>query len=238
MSEWKAKRFWKEAAPIESDNGYEIHLDGRPVKTPAKAALVVPVRTLAEEIAAEWNAQPEQIDPLSMPFTRSANAALDKVARQHGEVADLLAAYGDSDMTCYRADAPETLVTRQAEAWDPVLDWAREAHGIVLEPVIGVMHRPQDEAALRRIRDITHAMTAFELTAFHDLVGLSGSFLLGLAAHDDFEPAETIWSRSTVDETWQQEQWGLDEEAAEMAAAKRAGFLHAARLAEILRSNR
>ena len=114
MSEWKQKRFWKEVSVEDDGAGFAVALDGRRVKTPAKTALVVPTRALAEAIAAEWDAQDEQIDPLSMPYTRSANAAIDKVAVQFAEVADMLAEYGDSDLLCYRAESPEGLVQRQS----------------------------------------------------------------------------------------------------------------------------
>lgn len=229
MSEWKARRFWKEALPAPEGDGFTVLLDGRKVKTPAKAPLIVPNEALAHEIAAEWEAQDKQIDPMSMPFTRSANAAIDKVAVQHAEVADMLAGYGDSDLLCYRAADPAGLVARQAAGWDPVLAWARDQEGIDLQIVSGIMHRPQPEPALARIGAITHELTVFELTAFHDLVSLSGSFLLALAVIRGQGSAEEIWALSRIDETWQEEQWGMDEEAAEAAALKRAGFLHAAR---------
>ena len=166
MSEWKAKRFWKEATAREETGGFGIFLDGRPVRTPAKRALVVPTPGFAEAVAAEWNAQHEVIDPNSMPFTRSANAALDKVAVQHAEVAQLLAAYGDSDLLCYRAEHPQALVARQAEQWDPMLDWAETALGARLEARAGVMHVPQDPAALDRLSQRVHAMTAVPRSRF------------------------------------------------------------------------
>ena len=229
MSEWKPKRFWKEARVVPEGAGYTVLLDGRTVKTPAKAPLVVPGAALAREIAAEWDAQVDVVDPRTMPFTRSANAAIDKVAIQFDEVAEIVAAYGDSDLLCYRADRPEELVARQCAGWDPVLTWAREHQGIDLKAFSGVMHSPQSDPALARIAARTRAMTAFELTSFHDLVSLSGSFLLGLAAVEGLMPADAIWALSRLDETWQEEQWGHDEEAAEMAALRRAAFLHAAR---------
>ncbi|MEZ5715733.1 MAG: ATP12 family protein [Paracoccaceae bacterium] len=229
MSEWKAKRFWKAAdiAPVEG--GYSVLLDGRAVKTPAKAPLVVPGAAMARAIAAEWDAQQGEIDPGAMPFTRSANAAIDKVAAQHDEVADLIAAYGESDLLCYRAEAPADLVARQAAGWDPLLAWARSAQGLDLQAVTGLIHHPQGDAARARALELTRAMDAFALTAFHDLVGLSGSFVLGLAVTQGVETPETLWALSRIDEDWQVEQWGHDDEAAEMAEAKRAGFLHAAR---------
>lgn len=227
MSEWKAKRFWSEARVVEEADGFAILLDSRPVKTPAKRALRAPTYVFAEAIAAEWNAQGEDIAPLTMPFTRSANAALDKVSAQHAEVADMLAAYGDSDLLCYRAEYPDALVARQTEQWDPFLDWAAAVLLARLEPRAGVMHAPQDSRALAELSRKTHAMSAFELAGFHDLVSLSGSLILGFAAALDHSHPDAIWDISRLDEIWQAEEWGADEEAEAAAAVKRAAFLHA-----------
>ena len=229
MTEWAAKRFWKAAEVAEVDGGYGVTLDGRPVRTPGKALLTVPTRVLADEVAAEWNAQGEKIDPLSMPFTRSANSALEKVTPQHAEVADMLAAYGETDLICYRAEGPEALIQRQAEHWDPLLDWAETALGARLKVASGVMPVTQDPAALDRLAAQVHAFDPFRLTGFHDLVALSGSLVIGFAVTGGFRSPEEAWRLSRVDEDWQIEEWGADEEAAEAAAARRAGFLHAAR---------
>ncbi|GGE17110.1 ATPase [Primorskyibacter flagellatus] len=229
MSEWAARRFWKAAAVTEGPEGFGIALDGRGVRTPAKAPLIVPTRALAEAIAAEWAAQGDTVDPRTMPATRGANAAIDKVAVQHAEVADMLAAYGDSDLLCYRADAPDELVARQAEGWDPMLDWAAETYGARLETRTGIMHDPQPASALARLAAEVHGMTAFELAAFHDLVSLSGSLVLGLAATRNAESAERLWDLSRIDEVWQAEQWGADEDAEQAAAVKRESFLNAKR---------
>ena len=129
MSEWALKKFWKKAEVVTEANGFTVTLDGRGVRTPAKARLVVPTEALAREIANEWQAQEDRVNPATMPFARMANSALDKVASQHAEVADMLAAYGDSDLLCYRAEAPEGLAERQRAAWDPLLDWAAATLG-------------------------------------------------------------------------------------------------------------
>lgn len=229
MSEWKQKRFWKTADTVAEGDGFAVELDGRRVKTPAKAAFVVPTRDMADAVAAEWRAQDKVINPLTMPFTRSANAAIDKVSHQHGEVADMLAAYGDADLLCYRADDPAELVARQAEQWDPALDWAEEALNVRLHPRHGLMHQAQDAAALTGLSDRVHAMTAFQLAAFHDLVSLSGSLVLGFAAAMDWRAPEDIWTLSRLDELWQEEQWGRDDDAQALAEVKRTAFLHAKR---------
>lgn len=190
----------------------------------------------ADAIAAEWDAQGEQIDPISMPFTRSANAALDKVATQHTEVADMLAAYGDSDLLCYRADYPDALIARQNEQWDPILDWAAQTLGARLEPRSGVMHVPQDSEALENLTTRVQALSPFELAGFHDLVSLSGSLILAFATtHDLFAP-KAIWDISRLDEIWQSEEWGVDDEAEAAAAIKERAFIHAKQVFDLSRA--
>ncbi|CUH89638.1 ATP12 chaperone protein [Phaeobacter sp. CECT 5382] len=227
MSDWKQKRFWKEAKACEAEAGFTVELDGRRVKTPAKAALVVPSAAMAEAIAAEWDAQIEGINPETMPFTKSANAAIDKVANQHEEVADMLADYGDSDLLCYRADSPQELVMRQEQGWNPALDWADQTLGVRLDTRTGLLHQRQDERALAILRQSVHALNNFQLAAFHDLVSMSGSLVLGFAAAQDWRSADEIWRISRLDETWQEEQWGVDDEAKATENLKRTAFLHA-----------
>ncbi|MDM8164727.1 ATP12 family protein [Roseovarius sp.] len=224
MSEWKAKRFWKEAQVVEAGEGFAVELDGRPVRTPLKSAMTLPSRAMAEAVAEEWDAQEGEIRPLSMPVTRAANAAIDKVTVQREEVAEMLAAYGDSDLLCYRADSPQELVARQAEAWDPLLDWADATFGARLIPVQGVMHAPQNPKALDKLAQPVHAMEPFRLTAFHDLVGISGSLVIGLAAIGEVRDIGELWRLSRIDEAWQEEQWGIDEEARAQAAVKESDF--------------
>lgn len=228
MAGWNTKRkFWKEASVAEQDGTYAVLLDGRGLKTPAKTPVVAPTEAIAKAIAAEWDAQVEEIDPLTMPVTLWANAALDKVALQHAEVADMLADYGGTDLLCYRADNPQELVARQAELWDPILDWAADQLDARLIPVQGVMFQSQDAAALERLRSRVHAFSNFELSAFHDLVALSGSLILGFAAVQELRPIEELWNLSRVDELWQEEQWGRDEEAFELAETKKQAFIQA-----------
>jgi chaperone required for assembly of F1-ATPase len=233
MSEWAPKRFWKKAEASEVEGGFSVLLDGRGVKTPAKTPLVVPTLGLAEAIAAEWQAQEERVDPNTMPFTRMSNSALDKVIPQHAAVADMLSDYGATDLLCYRAVGPEGLVARQAEQWDPLLDWLRETHAAPLAIQSGLMPVPQAAASVENMRAVVHAQTPFQLAAFHDLVSMSGSLVLALAVTAKRLDAETAWRLSRLDEDWQEEQWGVDEEAAEVAARKRGEFLHAAHFHEL-----
>lgn len=227
MSDWKAKRFWTDATVVQVDQGYSIELDGRPIKTPAKRTLVTPTPAMADAIAAEWQAQDGVIDPRTMPCTKTANAALDKVSIQHSEVADMLAAYGDCDLLCYRADSPQALVARQNSQWNPMLDWAANALGVRLLPRVGIMHVAQPAEAVANLTQRTHALDNFQLAAFHDLVSLSGSLILGFAAAQNARDMDSVWALSRLDEIWQAEQWGADEDAEDLAAVKKASFLHA-----------
>lgn len=220
---------------VSVSGGYTVHLDGRPVRTPAKAALIVPTQALAEAIAAEWQRQEGQIEPNSMPFTRSANAAIDKVTPQRADVVRLLADYGDSDLVCYRAQSPAELVARQTEAWDPLLDWAESVLAVRLSPVVGVVHSPQSIDALDRLHTHVTALDNWSLTAFHDLVSLSGSLVIAFAALHDLHAPDILWRLSRIDETWQTEQWGNDEEAQQFAREKESDFLHAKRFHDLSR---
>jgi chaperone required for assembly of F1-ATPase len=227
MSEWTAKRFWKSTTVDAVEGGFAVHLDGRPVRTPLKTHVVVPTQAMAEAMSDEWDSQSEKIDPLSMPVTRAANAALDKVSAQHAEVVDMLAAYGDSDLLCYRAEGPERLVAQQAAGWDPLVDWSATELGAPLQLRTGIMHAPQESSTLRVLRDHVERLDAFRLTAFHDLVAITGSLILGLAVTRARLDAAQAWDLSRIDEEWQIAQWGADEEAVAQATLKKRDLLRA-----------
>lgn len=227
MSEWAAKRFWKDVSVEEVEGGFSVLLDARTVMTPGKRVLAVPSRRMADRIVAEWDAQDGKIDPLSMPWTRSANTALDKVGEHRAEIETHLIGYAGTDLLSYRAEKPDELIRRQAEGWDPVVDWVARCFDVELAVTRGVMPINQSPKALSRLSDAMTGMTDFQLTGFHDIVTLSGSYVLALSAvHRRAEPAE-IWALSRIDEDWQIEQWGEDEAATDQAQAKRLAFLHA-----------
>lgn len=238
MSGWKAKRFWKTVSVAREEGGFSVRLDAREVRTPAKAPLLVPSRAMADAVAAEWEAVDGMVDPRAMPVTRRANAAIDKVAHQFEEVARLVADYGGSDLLCYRAVAPEELVRAQAEAWDPLLDWAAATFGARLHVTGGVAPVGQPSDGLERLAAAVHATTPFGLTALYDLVGISGSLVLGLAAARGNYDAESLWKLSRLDEEWQAAQWGEDAESASVAALKRADFLAARHFWELSQPER
>lgn len=229
MSLLKQKRFWKAAAVVERDGGFGVDLDARAVNTPNKTPLILPTRTMAQAIADEWDAQVDKIDPLTMPVTRGANSAIDKVAPQQAEVVADLANYGDSDLLCYRAAGPVELVARQAEKWDPVLDWSEGVFGARLNVGEGVMHVAQDPALLANLHAEVAAFDNFALAGVHDLIAISGSLVLALSVTKKYLNPEDAWLLSRVDEHWQAELWGEDEEALAHEALKRTAFMDAAR---------
>lgn len=221
LSEWAAKRFWTNASTREVAQGWEITLDGRAVKTPAKAALAVPTRALAEAIAGEWAAQGERIEPQNMPFTRAANAAIDKVSVNREAVISMLAAYGETDLICYRAEAPQGLVARQALIWDRWLDWARDTHNAPLTTTAGIVPVAQPSQSLAQLRGRLEGMSDFQLAGAHDVIAISGSLVLALAALEGALDEAGLWEACRVDEEWQIAQWGRDEEADAEAQLRR-----------------
>ena len=230
MSEWKARRFWKAASVRPCDGGWEVMLDDRPLRTPGKLALIVPTRALAEAIAAEWDAQVDVIDPHKMPLTRAANSAIERVMPQFDAVADMLAEYGGTDLLSYRAEAPEELVRTQAAGWDPLVDWAATTLDAPLRITHGVLPVEQPDASLLKLRAEVGALDAFGLTALHDLVTLPGSLVLGLAVLRDRLSVEDAYALARIDEEFQADRWGRDEDADAAAAGRLQAMRDAARL--------
>lgn len=232
------KRFY-EAASVEARDGrFAVLLDGRGVRTPAKRELIVPVEELALAIAAEWDAQGERIDPATMPLTRIVNSAIDAVEARKAEVADDIVAFAGSDLVCYRAEAPDALVRRQAEAWNPLLAWARRELGCDLGLRAGVMPVDQPPEALAAVREALAGIDALRLAALHVLTTIAGSAVIAIAHWHGRISVEEAWEAVTLDETWQREQWGSDAEAEAHAAVRRAEFEAASRCLRLLRSRR
>jgi len=228
------RRFWKLAEVVEAEDGFGIALDGRPVKTPARADLTVPTWALAAAIAAEWSDCGETVDPRAMPLTGLANAAIDRVGPDNASFAAGLASYGESDLTCYRAEGPEALVARQSESWDVLLAWARRRYDVDFACVSGVMHVPQPKETLRKLGHAVATLDAFRLAALSPLVTIGGSLVAGLAVLEEMMPAEDAWEAVSLDERWQMEQWGDDPEARAALESRRSEFLAAARFLALL----
>ncbi|HYN46588.1 MAG TPA: ATP12 family protein [Allosphingosinicella sp.] len=225
------RRFYTQA---EVGEGNHILLDGRPVRTPSRHDLALPSPLLAEAIAEEWNAQEETIDPRAMPLTGLANAALDQVAPDPVAFAAGLAAYGESDLLCYRAEGPAPLAARQSELWDPILAWAQQRYDAVLELTQGVIHMAQPPETVARLGAAVAARDPFQLAGLAPLVTVSGSLLIALALAEGAIGLEAAWAAATLDEQWQAEQWGEDEDAAVALAARRRDFEAGARFLALL----
>jgi chaperone required for assembly of F1-ATPase len=211
------KRFYNQAATVREDGNYAVRLDDKPVRTPAGRSLAAPTAALAQALAAEWNAQREVIDPARMPLTRLANAIIDGVADRPGPVADEVEKYLASDLVCYRAGSPRGLVERQAQHWDPILAFARDALGAHLLLGEGVVHVAQPEPALAAARAAI-PRDPWRLGAVHTVTTLTGSALIAIALARGRLTADEAWRAAHVDEDWNMEQWGRDE----LALARRA----------------
>ncbi len=214
MSKSAPKRFYKLVAAVPDGDAWAIHLDGRPIKTPAKATLTIPRQRLAERIAAEWEAQNDTLDMASMTLTKLANVAIDRTPKTRDMLADELARYAETDVTCYLAEGPAALRARQIAGWAPWREWAGPALGIMLVPVDGIVAVPQPDASLNAVR--THALKLddFRMTGLIWGASLFGSAILALAVEQGALSASEALKLSCIDEDWQIETWGADEEAA------------------------
>jgi chaperone required for assembly of F1-ATPase len=233
------KRFYERAYvgrnADEGEGGFALLLDGKPVKTPARRALAAPVLPLAEAIAQEWNAQHNVIDPARMPLTRLANVTIDAVADQRAAVAAEIESYLGSDLLFYRAEGPDRLIERQAQLWDPVLDWARETLGARFVLAQGVMPVAQPrEAVAAAAKKISGDV--WRLAALASITTLTGSGLLALALAEGALDTGAAWAVAHVDEDWQMSQWGRDELAMQRRAAREAEMRAAATVLDLTRS--
>lgn len=218
------KRFYKAAEAAETESGFAIHLDGRPVKTPGKALLLLPTAELAKAVAAEWDAQEKVINPANMPLTRISNSAIDAIETRFDEVADDITRFCGTDALCYRAGEPDVLVSRQNELWDPVLNWAEELLGTRFVLIGGIIHQDQPADLLAAFRKRLDSLTPLQLAALHTATSLAGSAVLALALAEGRLSADDAWEAAHVEEDFNIERWGEDAEAAQIRAYKRAEF--------------
>lgn len=228
------KRFYTDAGVVEADGGWGVTLDGRPVRTPARAPLAVPSRALAEAIAGEWQAQVDEIKPSTMPLTGLSNAAIDRVTPERESFAASLAAYAATDLLAYRAGSPAPLVARQSAAWDPLLAWATARYDVALMTTTGIAHVAQSPGALARIGTAYAALDPFRLAALSLVVTITGSAIIGLAFAEGHVDAAEAWAAGHLDELWQAEQWGADPLAAAAQAERQASLAAAERLLSLL----
>ncbi len=221
-SEERLKRFWTGASVAPEGDGHVVLLDGRAPKTPAHARMVLPTEAAAQLVADEWSAQGEFIDPGTMPATRLAATAIDRVSRTREPVADEIAAYVGSDLLCYLAEHPTPLVADQTRDWAPWRDWAARELGVRVEATQGIIHRPQPPESLGRVREHALALDDFALTGLATAVPLLGSAILGLAVQRGVLSGEAAFDLSRLDEAFQERQWGVDTDNAERTQARRA----------------
>ncbi len=221
------KRFYKDAGFSESDGGYALSLDGRPVKTPGRRALVLPTEALAEAVAQEWREQGEIIDPVSMVMTGFANAAIDYVKPAREAFAAPIAAYAETDMLCYRAETGSPQADRQDRDWEPLLKWAEAYYGISFIRIEGIIHHAQPKETLSKISDAVLSYDDFTLAAMNPLTTISGSIVCVLALLEGHMDAEQLWPLVNLEELWQVEQWGEDAEAREARERQRIQFMAA-----------
>ncbi|EFM60723.1 ATP12 ATPase [Brucella sp. BO2] len=228
------KRFYDKAEVAESEGGFAVHLDGRPVKTPARNLLLLPTRAAAQIVADEFAAQEKVIDPGKMPATRLVNTAIDGIAQDPQAVFEDILRFAGTDMLCYRADSPQELVSRQTENWDPLIDWM-ESLGARFALAEGVMHVEQPREA---IAAFSVHMAGFKdplaLAALHTMTTLMGSAIIALAVAKGEISAEKGWAIAHIDEDWTIEHWGSDAEAIERRKNREIEMMVAARLLEAL----
>lgn len=228
------KRFWRSSAAVWQGGQWGVALDGKPIRTPARKPLLVPAEQLARAIAEEWKCQGETVDLRKMPLTGLAYSAIDTVAPDPKGFAADIARYGESDLVCYRAEFPRALAEIQAKSWDELLSWARWRFDVDFEVTCGIVHVPQPDPTVKRLSHAVAALDPFRLAALSPLVRIGGSLVAGLAILEGAVKAEDGWQAVTIDECWQLDQWGDDEEAQAALEDRRRDFFEAARFIGLL----
>jgi chaperone required for assembly of F1-ATPase len=229
------RRFYSNVAVAEATGGFAVTLDDKPIRTPSGRKVIAPVREIAAAIVAEWEAQSEFIELMTMPMTRFANSVVDAVVDRVDAVMDDIAKYFETDLLFYRAGHPEALVAREAAHWDPIVFWAAEALGAHFILAEGIVHIRQPESAIAAARAaLPH--DAWSLAALHVITSLTGSALLALALLRDVANPDQVWAAAHVDEDWNSEKWGVDEEVAARRAARMVDFSAAVRILKALNS--
>jgi chaperone required for assembly of F1-ATPase len=230
------KRFYRRAAIDPVAGGFAVTLDGKPMRTPAKAAFVVESRALAEAVAAEWQAQGDRVEPDTMPLTRLASTAIDLVAPRHAEVVAMIAKYAATDLVCYRADGPPELVARQDRTWQPLVDWVRERHGAPLEVATGIMPCAQPAASLAALAACVAARDHWALAALNLATAACGSLVVALALAEGMLDAEAAFEAAELDASFEIERWGEDAEQTHRRRTLKADIEAAARFLALIKA--
>jgi chaperone required for assembly of F1-ATPase len=229
------KRFYKAVSVAAIEGGFGIRLDERPLRTPGKRPLILPTPALADAVAEEWVAQSDLIRPGAMPLMKLVSTAFDLVADKGAEVADEAASYAGTDLLCYRADGPASLVERQARSWQPLIAWAALRFDAPLRATVGIVPIPQPETSLKALRAVVRGFEPLTLTAVADLTAVCGSLILALAVWDGEIDAEAAFAAAALDDSFQIERWGEDCEATDRRARQRRDIEAAARLLRLLK---
>ena len=221
------KRFYKDVTVEQGAGGWQVMLDGRGIKTVQGKPQFLPTQALAEMLASEWSAQGDKIDPATFPLRDMADYAIDVVPTDPASVIAKLCEYGETDTLLYRADPDEPLYARQQEVWEPIVAGFEQREGVKFKRVSGIMHVDQDAAALDRLRARMEGFTPFTLAGLELMTSLAASLIIGLAATGEDADAGTLWDAASLEENWQADLWGRDEEAEERRAKRRDDFLRA-----------
>jgi chaperone required for assembly of F1-ATPase len=228
------KRFWRHAAAVPHGDAWTVELDGRGLRTPARAQFVVPNEALARAVANEWDEAGDKVDARAMPFTGLANAAIDRIAPEPATMARNLAGYCETDLLYYRAEAPPALARRQEESWGPLLAWARSRYDVDFRITEAIAHVAQPQETVERLANAVAALDPFRLAALAPLVTIGGSLVATLALLERAVTAEEAWQAVSIDERWQLEKWGADAEAETALANRRRDFMAAGDFLKLL----
>jgi len=229
------KRFYKQAAATETDKGWRVELDGRPIKTALGNAQIVPTAGLAETLASEWDQQGKKIDPSLFHKRDLADFAIDMVVPDRDGTNAKLLAFLETDTLCYRGDPDEPIYRRQQDVWEPIICRFEQGEQVVLERISGIMHRPQAEATLAVLGERLDALDPFALTALLTMTSLAASLVIGMSALESEADVEALWDAANLEEDWQIEQWGEDAEAVAVRAKRKADFLNAREFLQLCR---
>lgn len=213
-----ARRFYEKVSIEEVAEGHIIRLDTHKLMTPEKKLLLLPYAQLAEAVADEWRQVDEDIILSDMPMSRLVYTAIDRVSESYEATAQAFASYGETDLLCYRATHPDTLVQRQDEIWSPYLDWVSATYGVSLQTGAGIAPIKQSQSSIEVLTQIAQGREGLEpnplrLTGLAHGAGLLGSAVLALRMESGEDKAENIWRAAFLDDFFQFEQWGEDNEA-------------------------
>ena len=236
MAAHQPKRFYQTVSVSRAAGGYGVSLDGKPLKTPAGAELILPAPAVAEAIADEWRAQGEKMSLDTMTLTKLANAGLDRVATDRKAAIEQILRFARSETLCYRADAPKALVQRQGALWDPLLEWARVRYGAALACVAGITHVEQPPDALSTFEQVIAEEDNFSISGLASAAALTGSLVIALALLEGRLDAEQAFAASQLDEIFQAERWGWDFEAEQRSRTKATELAQIGRFLRLLRN--